>query len=152
MMKLLALIGLPTWIVPVGAIGLVLAGLSGAYLKGRGDANANCTSAELERVVYAQATALARYRAALEASIAQREVEAAEAGRREALIQDRLREIEAETEAQKKAEADLETDLAKAIADKGQLDAIIAKLRASARTDCRASDSDVSLDRRVRRK
>jgi hypothetical protein len=152
MMKLMALIGLPTWLIPVSVIGLVLAGLGGAYLKGRGDANANCTSAELERVIYAQATALARYRAALEASVAQREVEAAEAGRREALIQDRLKEIEAEKVEQEKSAADLETDLASLISDKEKLDALIAKLRKSARTDCRITDRDIDLDRRVRGK
>lgn len=150
--RALALLGLPTWLFPVGLAALVASGLGAAYLKGRGDANDNCRAASLERALHAEAAAVSRYRSALEASQAQRNSEAVAAAEREKELAARLAEIEVERLEQEKAAADLETDLAAAIQDKGKLDALVSKLRASARTDCRASDRDIDLDQRMRGK
>lgn len=147
--RILAIIGLPTWLGPVVLIGLAVSAVGGVYLKGRADANANCRAAELERELYAQAVTVSRYRSALEASEMQRQQEAKDATDREAALAERAAQLEAERVREAADDAALEAALDGAITDKDQLNAIITKLRSASRTNCRASDADVTLDRRM---
>lgn len=135
------------------AVGGVLVALLGGYVYhlGYSSASSKCRAAELERVIYAQAESLARYRTSLEASASQREAEALAAKDRESILGARLAELEADAAAREKEAADLEADLRAAITDKGKADALVKKLHAT-RTDCRATDRDIDVDQRMRRK
>jgi hypothetical protein len=150
MTALLALIGLPRWTPYAVAVALAVAALWYSHHLGYSSAQSKCRQAELERVIYAQAESISRYRAALETSNAQREEEAAAAADRESILIARANELEAEKAAQTKTTVELESDLRAAIMDKGKADALIDRMR-TARDDCRATDRDIDVDQRMRR-
>lgn len=147
----LAFIGLPPWTFYAIAAALIAAAGAYVYSLGYSSASAKCRTAELERVIYAQAESISRYATALAQSALQREAEAEAAHDRESVIAARVKELEDERVQQEQAATDLEIDLAAAITDKGKLDAIVAKLRTT-RNDCRATDRDIDVDNRMRRK
>lgn len=113
-------------------------------------ASAACQAANDAAEMKAKDATLERYRALLRATELQRATEAARAADTASALQQRAQELEADKAIAEAAQRDVEADLAAAIQDKGKLDAIVQKLRGTARTDCRASDADVRLDERLR--
>lgn len=118
--------------------------------KGYQWASAACQAANDAAEVKAKDAVLERYRALLRATELQRAIEAARAADTASALQQRAQELEADKASAEAAQRDVEADLAAAIQDKGKLDAIVEKLRGTARVDCRASDADVRLDERLR--
>jgi len=127
----------------------VVTGLAGLW-KGYQWASASCSAAAALAESKAKDLTIERYKALLKATELQRATEAAKAIDTAAALQDRAAELEADKARAEAAQQDVEDDLAAAIQDKGTLNAIVQKIRATARTDCRASDADVRLDRRLR--
>jgi hypothetical protein len=74
LLRVLAWLGLPTWIAPLIIAGMLAAGLSGAYIKGRMDSAANCREAAL----LAQIKAMERDRDAAKAAEALAQKKAAD--------------------------------------------------------------------------
>lgn len=132
-------------LVGAGALGTV-----GGLWKGYQWASASCAAANQAAELKAKEATLERYRALLRATELQRATESARAADTAAALQKRAKELEADRAAAEASQRDVEADLTGAIQDKGKLDAIVQKLRATARTDCRASDADVRLDGRLR--
>lgn len=147
---LLSLIGLPPWTPYAVAAVLAVAALWWSHHLGYSSATAKCRAAELERVIYAQAESIARYRTALEASNAQREEEAQAAADRESVLKARAKELEEAANDQDRINTALEVQLRETVTDKEKADDIIAKMRAG-RDSCRATDRDIDVDKRMRR-
>ncbi len=143
------------WLVAIGIFAGVTAGagaLTTSYFMGKAAARAEARIAELELTIKGQAELIARYESAKAAAekLAREEVFAAAALEAEL---DKLRaEIEAERQRAQTESADLEADLAALIQDKESLNAVLEKLRRRAPADCTATDSDVDLDSRLRKK
>jgi len=150
MARLLALIGIPPWVIYAVIAALISAAVAFVYYKGYAAASAKCRAAELERVIYAQAESIERYRTALEESSQQREEEAQAAADRASVLIARAKELEEAAGDQDRINAALDDELRAAITDKEKADAFIAKMRAG-RDDCRATDRDVDTDQRMRR-
>lgn len=53
LLRILAWVGLPSWVAPLLIVGLVASALGGAYLKGRMDSSAVCRERELRAVIAA---------------------------------------------------------------------------------------------------
>lgn len=51
LLKLMAVVGLPSWVAPLLIIGIITGALGGAYVKGRMDASASCRERELQAVI-----------------------------------------------------------------------------------------------------
>lgn len=153
--RLAAFVGIPPaliYLVVYGAIALVIgSSYWWVYAKGAAHARAECKAAEYERVMYAQATSIQRYKTALAESTQQRELEAAVASEREAILLARAKELEEADADQDRMAAALDLELRAAIEDKGKADALIEKMRLT-RGDCRATDRDIDVDQRMRRK
>jgi hypothetical protein len=138
-----AFVGVPAPLVYFAVYGLITALIASTYAwtyyQGSSAAKAKCNAAELERVIYAQAVTVSRYREAAEQTVAQAAQEVREAEEQQRLIAESLALEQAD-------DAMLEAALTAAVTDKEKLDAALKRLR----SQCAASDRDVDLDRRLR--
>jgi len=147
--RILALIGIPTWMGPLILAGLVVAGLAGVYGKGYHDASASCRAAEIRAQLDAANRLAERYRNEAQVTASQRALEALDAASREKLLNDRITSLKAVQDLSDTNETALEADLAALTKDKEKLNALIDKFRKSRRMDCRAGPDDVAVDNRV---
>ena len=122
-----------------GLIAAGLVGSIGAYFKGRADMDAKWQAKNMQATIDAQAATIERYRTAAEESQAQAAKEIQDAQIAKALIEERMKDAEVDNVL-------LETQLATLILDKEKLDETLKLLRAK----CLATNSDVTLDRRLR--
>lgn len=51
LLRVLAWVGLPSWVAPLLIVGIAASALGGAYIKGRMDSSANCREKELKAVI-----------------------------------------------------------------------------------------------------
>jgi len=133
-----------------GFLALSVAGTLGGVWYGYSWASASCSAAAALAESKAKDLTIERYKALLKATELQRATEAAKALDNASALQDRAAELESDKAKAEAAQQDVEADLTAAIQDKGTLNAIVQKIRAAPHTDCRASDADVRLDRRLR--
>ena len=138
-----AFIGVPPALVYLVVYGSIAAVIAASYWwvydKGADHMEAKWKAKELERVIYAQAETISRYRQAAVETKEQADQEIREAQERADLIEERMKQAEADN-------AQMEAQLASIITDKDKLDAALKALRSK----CVANSRDVDLDRRLR--
>lgn len=149
-----AFVGIPAPLVYLAVYGLIAAAIGSSYwyvyAKGAGHARAECRTAELERVIYAQSQSLMRVNVMLAESTAQREEEKIAARDREEVLKMLAKELQDNAAQSDQATAEVEAELHAAITDKGKANALIAKMRAT-RDSCAVSDRDIDVDQRMRK-
>jgi chromosome segregation ATPase len=143
------------------AVAVVLGALGLAYSKGRAAAEAKAAMEALKIELAAQASLIARQKAAIAETEEAKAEEAKDAADREAVLNEQLGDLNGKITEQASyieylktegaiadaAEAALEADLTALAKDKETADALLAKARAARRMDCRASDRDAAADR-----
>lgn len=97
---------LPSWLLPSLLAGLTVISLSGAYLKGRSDANANCRTAALQ----ARIDILQRDASVQKAAADLEEKQRIEAEARNAMLEGKLDDYEAKLSYGKHIDCDLTAD------------------------------------------